>query len=84
MVIRKIPLNIFAILFFVNSINAQISESCDCTVDTLGLKAFLSTLTLNENQPLAFEVLVFFNFLYLLECNIFLYGGYGMGWCEKE
>jgi len=35
---------------------AQTSESCDCTIDTLGLRTYLSTLTLTENAPLQFEV----------------------------
>ena len=40
----------------INFVQAQTSESCDCTIDTLGLKSYLSTLTLNENIPLKFEV----------------------------
>lgn len=36
--------------------NAQAPESCDCIVDTSGLNSYMSTLTMNENQPLSFEV----------------------------
>lgn len=31
-------------------------ESCDCTIDTVGYKSYLSTLTLNENAPFKFHV----------------------------
>ena len=34
----------------------ETSESCNCTVDTVGLSAYLSTLTLEEEEPLAFAV----------------------------
>ena len=34
----------------------ETSESCDCVVDTTGLSAYLSTLTLTEDLPLTFEV----------------------------
>ncbi len=56
MVIRRISMAILAVLFFNVGSKAQVSESCDCMVDTSGLKSFLSTLSLNENQPLVFEV----------------------------
>ncbi len=56
MIIRKISIIVFSVLLSVNLGVAQTSESCDCVVDTTGLKAYLQSLTLNENQPLAFEV----------------------------
>jgi hypothetical protein len=56
MIIRKISIIVFSILLGVNLGVAQTPESCDCVVDTTGLKAYLQTVTLNENQPLAFEV----------------------------
>lgn len=55
---------IFTVIIFIISVlafnvNAQTystPESCECKVDTLGLKSYLNTLTLNENAPLKFEV----------------------------
>lgn len=32
-------------------LNAQVSESCDCTVDTVGYSTFLPTLSISENGP---------------------------------
>lgn len=56
MVIRKHFLTLLGILFFTGLLNAQVSESCECVVDTAGLASYLETLNLNENQPLTFEV----------------------------
>ncbi len=55
MVVRRLT---FILLFGLFSSNGftQISQSCDCIVDTLGLENYLSMLSLNENQPLSFEV----------------------------
>ncbi len=38
-------------LGLVSLLNAQVSESCDCTVDTLGYSSFLPTLSVSENGP---------------------------------
>lgn len=38
------------------STSFETSESCACTVDTLGLSVYLETLTLTEDAPLSFEV----------------------------
>lgn len=57
MIIRKISIIVFSVLLSVNLGVAQTSESCDCVVDTTGLSTYLQTLSLNENQPLTFEVL---------------------------
>lgn len=56
MVIRNYTLVAFFSLFAGIVSNAQVSQSCDCIVDTSGLANYLSTLNLNENQPLSFEV----------------------------
>ncbi len=41
------------VLFFGN---AQVSESCDCSIDTAGYAAFLPTINPNENATFQFEV----------------------------
>ena len=56
MVVRKITTTISTCLFLLGIARAQAPESCDCIVDTSGLASYLSTLNLNENQPLIFEV----------------------------
>lgn len=45
-------------LFFLTfySANSQISESYDCSIDTVGYAAFLPTLTPNENATFQFHV----------------------------
>ena len=43
-------------LFLVQFTLAQTPESCLCVPDTLGLKNYLNTITLNENNDMAFHV----------------------------
>ena len=44
------------LLSFTSLLNAQVSESCDCTVDTVGYANFLQTFSPSENDPFQFEV----------------------------
>jgi len=37
-------------------LNAQVSESCDCAVDTLGYSSFIQTLNPDENASFQFQV----------------------------
>jgi len=49
----------FSLFLFTSSslfLNAQVSESCDCTIDTLGYASFLQTITPDENATFQFHV----------------------------
>lgn len=54
--IRKYSLVVLSSTVFGFLSSGQVSQSCDCMVDTAGLANYLTTLNLNENQPLTFEV----------------------------
>jgi hypothetical protein len=50
--------SLFTIFFFVSTfaLQAQVSESCDCSVDTIGYSSFVQTLNPDENAPFQFHV----------------------------
>lgn len=51
-----IPLLLVFCLLGTTRSQAQAPTNCDCSLDTLGLSDFLSTLELSEENPLTFEV----------------------------
>jgi hypothetical protein len=56
MIVRKVLIAGVLVSAISVSLKAQITSSCDCIVDTVGLKTYLNSLNLNENASLAFEV----------------------------
>jgi hypothetical protein len=56
MLFRKVLMTGVLVSVVSVSLKAQTPSSCDCIVDTNGLKAYLSTINLNENASLQFEV----------------------------
>lgn len=52
--IKKNLLIIFLGLF--SMVQAQVSESCDCTVDTTGYSNYVSTLSIDENASFNFNI----------------------------
>lgn len=51
----KKPIFYLLSLIVANILNAQVLESCDCTIDTIGYSNFLQTLTPSENAPFQFH-----------------------------